>query len=87
MNGAGRQVWQYDPLRPVNPSDPASSRLGGGILTMITYPSPRAARSPPLRCIRSRRRGTSGTAQRAASSLTIVDRLHGTCSAAQHEAR
>ena len=28
MNGAGRQVWQFDPLRPVNPSGPASFRLG-----------------------------------------------------------
>ena len=67
------------------PSTPLSQLLPdlGGILTMITYHSPRAARSPPLRCIRSRRRGTSGTAQRAASSLTFVDRLHGTCSAAQ----
>ena len=65
MNGAGHQVWQFDPLCPV--------RLGGDILTMIFYPSPRAARGPPLHCIRSRRRGTSGTAQRAAPPLTFVD--------------
>ena len=51
----------------------ALSDLGGDILTMISYPSPRAARGPPLHCIRSRRRGTSGTAQRAAPPLTFVD--------------
>ena len=67
--------------------DPVSVRL-----KCITAPrSPRAVRCSPYNCLPlcrtgCGRRGTTGAAQHAASSLTIAGGLHCTCGAAQPQA-